>query len=55
MDYVLAVLEQEKNMLEKRMRNEDLMRTNMQQASSCLKQIHELKRAMKMLKTKSRD
>lgn len=55
MDYVLQVLEQEKNTLEKKMRTSDLMRKDMQQASVCMKHIHELKRAIKMLKGKGRD
>lgn len=55
MNYVLQLLEDEKNGIEKRMRNEDLMRKDLRQANICLKQIHELKRAIKLIKGKNRD
>lgn len=54
MDYVMLLLEREKKNLEKHMHTEDLMHRNRQQANLQLKYIHEIKRALKVLKAKTR-
>lgn len=54
MDYAIQLLEKEKKLLESSIREQDLMRKNMRQASQYMKKISELKRAVKVLKTKSR-
>ena len=54
MDYVITLLEKEKKTLERTMREEDLMRQNMKQATSQLKHIGEIKRVLKILKAKAR-
>ena len=52
MDYVIELLEREKKGMEVSLREQDLMHTNMRKASDYLKSISELKRAIKVLKTK---
>ena len=52
MDYVIELLEREKKGMEVSLRELDLIHTNMRKASDYLKSISELKRAIKVLKTK---
>lgn len=54
MDYAIQLLENEKKLLENNIREQNLMRKNMKQATQDMKNISELKRAVKVLKTKSR-
>ncbi len=53
MDYVIEVLEKEKKVLEGSIRNEDLLHKDMKQATRYMKNIQELKRAIKVLKAKT--
>lgn len=54
MDYAIQLLEKEKKMLESIIREQNLMQKNMKQAACYMKNISELKQAVKVLKTKSR-
>ncbi len=52
MDYIIQLLEKEKKLLESDVREQDLMRKNMHQATLHFKNISDLKRAIKILRTK---
>lgn len=54
MDYVITLLEKEKKILERKIREQDLMHKNMKQATLKLKNIGEIKRVLKILKAKAR-
>lgn len=54
MEHAIAILEKEKKTLEACIRDQDLLRKDMRKASQHLKNIHELKRALKILKAKVR-
>jgi len=54
MDYAIRLLEKQKRVLETGIRAEDLMHRDMRQATECFRNIGELKRAIKILKVKSR-
>lgn len=54
MEYAIQLLEKEKTMLERMVIEEDLMRKNMSKATRSLKNIGEIKRALKILKVKIR-
>jgi hypothetical protein len=54
MDYVIKLLEKEKKMLERTIHDEDLMHKNIKQATIQLKNVNEIKRALKVLKAKLR-
>lgn len=54
MDYVIELLEENKKYLERHIRDNKLMQTNMQKATEELSQISQLKRAIKILKLKNR-
>ncbi|WP_199756947.1 hypothetical protein [Pedobacter sp. KBW06] len=54
MEYVIQLLENEKKALERVLHEEEQMRKNMKQATKNMKNIGELKRAIKVLKIKTR-
>lgn len=54
MDFVIDLLEENKNYLERQIRDEDLMRKNLRMATASMQQISQLKRAIKILKQKNR-
>lgn len=54
MDYAIQLLEKEKKVLEKMIKGDDLMHKNMRMATQGLKNINEIKRALKLLKIKTR-
>jgi hypothetical protein len=54
MNYVIQLLETEKKSIERSLRNNNLMHTDMQQAVKELAKITEIKRAVKMLKSKEK-
>ncbi|MCL7986643.1 hypothetical protein M8998_01690 [Sphingobacterium sp. lm-10] len=54
MEYVIQLLEREKKVLETSIRDQDMLRKDMRKATLHLKNINELKRALKVLKTKVR-
>lgn len=54
MDYAIKILEKEKKIIEQQIRQEDLMHQNMKQATQYLKNISEIKRAIKLLKVKAK-
>ncbi|MGO3241198.1 MAG: hypothetical protein ACTJFN_02095 [Sphingobacterium sp.] len=54
MDYVIQLLEKEKKVLEISIRDQDMLRKDMRKATQHLKNINELKRALKVLKAKVR-
>ncbi|PYF75126.1 hypothetical protein [Pedobacter nutrimenti] len=53
MEYAIQLLEKEKKLLERSVKEEDLMHKNMQQATQNLKNIASIKRAIKLLKLKA--
>lgn len=53
MDYVIELLEENKKYLERNIRDNNLMQTNMRKATAELSQISQLKRAIKILKLKN--
>lgn len=54
MDFVIALLEENQNYLERQLRTGELMKKNLRMATSCMQQINQLKRAIKVLKQKNR-
>lgn len=54
MEYTIEFLEKERNRIEKHVRDHNLMEKDMGSASKELSRISELKRAIKILKLKSR-
>lgn len=54
MRYAIELLEQEKKTLENELRRQDTLRNDMQRGVQQLKEIKELKRAIKVLKAKLR-
>ncbi|MFZ4861738.1 hypothetical protein ACL9RF_06085 [Sphingobacterium sp. Mn56C] len=54
MDYVIEFLEQNKRNLERGIRDTDLMRKDIRKATQQLGQINQLKRAIKILKVKTK-
>jgi len=55
MEYAIQLLEKEKRVLETGIRAEDLMHRDMRRATQHFKNIGELKKAIKVLKVKSRN
>lgn len=54
MDYVIELLEENKKYLERHIRDNNLMQKNMKKASEELSHVSQLKRAIKILKLKTR-
>lgn len=54
MEYVIQLLEKEKKIIETQVREEELMYKNKRQATLYLKNISAIKRALKVLRTKTR-
>lgn len=54
MDFVIELLEENKKYLERNIRDNNLMQNNMKKATEQLGQVSQLKRAIKILKLKSR-
>lgn len=54
MEYAIALLENEKKLLERKIFDYNLMCSDRKQTAQYLKQIKELKRAVKILRTKIR-
>ncbi|WP_158500335.1 hypothetical protein [Sphingobacterium sp. ML3W] len=54
MDYVIELLEKNKKYLERNIRDNKLMQTNMKKATEELGQVSQLKRAIKILKLKNK-
>lgn len=54
MDYIITILEQEKNRINRRIYDENLMQKNMKAATAELSKITEIKKAIKILKQRSK-
>ncbi len=54
MEFVIAILEKEKKTLESAIREQNLMMKDMRQATATLKNINDIKKAIKILKLQSR-
>lgn len=54
MEFVIAILEKEKKTLETTIREQNLMMKDMRQATSTLKNINDIKKAVKILKLQAR-
>lgn len=52
MEYVIALLEEKKNYLERDIRDKNLMQLNMNKATDHMHQVGQIKRAIKILKLK---
>ncbi|MGO1723017.1 hypothetical protein FM107_11070 [Sphingobacterium sp. JB170] len=53
MEYVIELLEENKKYLERNIRDNNLMQSNMKKATEQLSQVSQLKRAIKILKLKN--
>ena len=54
MEFVIAILEKEKKTLETTIREQNLMMKDMRQATATLKNINDIKKAVKILKLQAR-
>lgn len=54
MNYVIYILEREKKMIDREIRNDELMQQDMKKARIALSKINELKKAIKILKQKKK-
>ena len=54
MEFVIAILEKEKKTLEAAIREQNLMMKDMRQATATLKNINDIKKAVKILKLQAR-
>lgn len=54
MEFVIAILEKEKKTLEAAIREQNLMMKDMRQATATLKNINDIKKAVKVLKLQVR-
>ncbi|MFD1631117.1 hypothetical protein [Pseudopedobacter beijingensis] len=54
MDYIISILEQEKNRINRRIYDENLMQKNMKAVTAELSKITEIKKAIKILKQRSK-
>ena len=54
MEFVIAILEKEKKTLEAAIREQNLMMKDMRQATATLKNINDIRKAVKILKLQAR-